>query len=652
MENGRRDEASLAVEAVRARVLFLAKATQHAVAELLGLDPTSARPPALTRETLERFARQWRFLLPEEEELRQRVLVQLDSLGDETPDDGDDPLLAAVREFEWVSLAKGRPVVSQGEPTDCMYLVVSGRLRVVATNPAGEAVHVGGVSRGQTVGEMGLVTGETRSASVYADRDSALLRLSKEGWERLIDRYPRLILGITRLLVLRLRERHVGARQAPLATLAIVPLGADAPAGPFARRLTAALARHGRTLLLERASVDDEMALLAWLNDREMDHDYLVFQADPEPTEWTLRCLRQADRILLLVPPSGDPALRPLEQDPWVDAAAGETPRDLVLLRRAGTVPSGTAAWLARRTVAAHHHVVVDDEADHRRLARQLVGRAVGLVLGGGGNRGLTHAGVIRAIVEAGVPIDWVAGTSSGAIVAAQYASGWDVATLIERNRAWAMQARRMFDFTLPLISLIASSRLNRALVDMYGDRRIEDLPIGFFCVSANLTRGEPKIHRDGPVWEAVRASSSIPGLMPPVRHAEGLLVDGMLFDNLPIDVMSGFCNGGPVIGVDVSSRSDLRGPYNFGASVSTLEILLGRLNPFARERLRAPSARASLYLIPPVTHLGLFEMQAIDEMIETGYTFARERIARWLEERGDELAYLRDAGARPPTPP
>ena len=137
-----------------------------------------------------------------------------------------------------------------------------------------------------------------------------------------------------------------------------------------------------------------------------------------------------------------------------------------------------------------------------------LTGRAIGLVLGGGGARGLAHIGVVRAIEEAGVPIDLVGGTSAGAIIGGQVASGWDSARILAESRRVLVEDGSLNDFTLPLVALLRGNRYIRMLDKLYRERRIEDLPISFFCVSANLTRSTCMVHRSGlarrawpPVW-------------------------------------------------------------------------------------------------------------------------------------------------------
>ena len=125
-------------------------------------------------------------------------------------------------------------------------------------------------------------------------------------------------------------------------------------------------------------------------------------------------------------------------------------------------------------------------DTDFARLARFLAGRAIGLVLGGGGARGFAHIGILRALREANISIDMVGGTSMGASIAAQYALGWSPRRMLEENRRVWVKLRPQKDYTLPIVSLLSSRIAVRCARLMYGDTQIEDLWLRFFCVSSS----------------------------------------------------------------------------------------------------------------------------------------------------------------------
>src|SRR6201999_1594263 len=130
--------------------------------------------------------------------------------------------------------------------------------------------------------------------------------------------------------------------------------------------------------------------------------------------------------------------------------------------------------------------------------ARFIAGRAVGLVLAGGGARGFAHIGIIKALQEAGVPFDQMGGTSMGAIIAAGLAREWGLEEMRERMSVVFVNDNPLSYFTLPLIALVRGKKVSARLSENFDEVCIEELPLPFFCVSSDLTTGRIHIHRDG----------------------------------------------------------------------------------------------------------------------------------------------------------
>jgi predicted acylesterase/phospholipase RssA len=285
------------------------------------------------------------------------------------------------------------------------------------------------------------------------------------------------------------------------------------------------------------------------------------------------------------------------------------------------------------------------------RLARRIVGRTVGLVLGGGGARAYAHIGALRAFAEAGVPIDMVGGVSAGGIVAAQFALGWSLPELYDRNREIARVGRRLIDYTVPMVSLIQARKFTRVLRTLFGQTRIEDLWLPFWCLSSNLTRAEKIVHRRGPLVTALRASCALPGVLPPVLIDGDVVVDGGVVDTVPVATMDEVLDGsGVTVAVDVSAEVDLARPYAFGSSVSGARVLWQQVNPFATRHIVAPSMSAvllrsielasvmqrrgqvednPLFIKLPVSHVDrlAFDARSFDELVEIGYRHTREAL-------------------------
>jgi len=569
---------------------------------------------------------------------------------------------AALRELEAAlegqHLAAGELLFRSGDPGDALYIVINGRLSVTVTDAHGNTAVVGQVRRGETVGEVGLLTGSPRSATTTAVRDTDVVRLSQATFERLHERYPRVMLQMSHLIAQRTQQLMSGARPATgrSATFAILPINRSAPLTSFAQRLARALAEHGPTLHLDSARVDRafglaggaqidaehpmNVALIGWLDQHEADHNYVVYEATSSWSAWTQRCLRQADRIVLLGDASDTPALGAVEEQLWRSGV--RTQVELVLVQRDDCEqPAGTMAWLEKRRVHAHHHLRMRNDQDWRRLVRRLTGRATGLALSGGSARGLAHIGVIRALEEAGVEIDLIGGTSMGALVGAMLAMDIPTQRMVDLVHTFSAR-RKLLDLTLPLVSFLSSGRITSILRAVCGDVQIEDLWRPFVCVSSNLTRAEPLVHATGSLWHALRASTAIPGMFAPVLHNGAVLVDGAVLNNFPLDLVRERCQDGLVIGSNVSPLEDRARRYQFDATVSGWDVLFRAINPFARQveapllfetllrsievniaqRLKSPAFRqlADVLIEPQVSRFGMLDFDAYAELIDIGY--------------------------------
>lgn len=573
----------------------------------------------------------------------------------------DAATLALLREqLAWVEVAGGQALMQQGEPGDSMYLSVSGRLRAYVSQDGEAPRMVREMGRGQVIGEMSLYTDAPRSATVVAIRDSVLVRLDKAQFMRLIERQPGVGVALTRQIVHRLQTEHAPAPFAAPVVQTLLPItpGVDAPA--LARGLAQELSRFGRVRVLDAAAVQAAVGEAAdeseryrqvslWLDEVESGHDFVLLVADDAPTAWTQRCCRHADEVLLLADAAAPVAVHASERQCLVERPPRtEAAEILVLLHPADTpAPRGTAAWLARRPVADHFHVRPTLARDLARLARLQARRAVGLVLAGGGARGFSHLGLLRALQEAGVEVDCVGGTSMGSVMAALAAADQPLGRVMDVARA-AFKVNPTGDFNLlPLISLIRGRRLrvalDRALGSLVGaDAGIEDLWKPFYCVATNYSQASEALLTHGRLERALRASTAIPGALPPVIVDGDLLCDGGSFNNFPVDVMRARRGVGLVIGADLSLHKVRK--VDFDEVPSPWALLRDRWRPRAQRRYRLPALSAYLlnvtilysssrrraaraacdvYFNPPLERVGLLAWQRFDAIVEQGHAHA-----------------------------
>ncbi len=545
---------------------------------------------------------------------------------------------AAVTDLEWMSLPGGGVLFEAGAPADAVYFVVSGCLGVYG--PGGELIRR--IGAGETVGEMGLIIARRRTASIRALRDSELATLSAATFERVLLGHPEAILRLARIAVTRLADRE--AEQGPEITprtYSMVPLDGGIDIQEQARQLTGALSRYGRVDLVDRQRAVKHSP--QWFHERESQNDFVVYAADAGDTPWTQLCLRQADVVLLAGRAAGHEA--GLTAGRWSDGSMRHA--ELLILHEGGITRGAAARWQAALPGIAHHHL--REPADYERVVRLLTGRAVGLVLSGGGARGFAHLGVVRALREQGVPIDLVGGTSMGGILAAGVASEWGHEELVERFKRCFVDTNPLSDYTLPIVSLVSGRKVSTLLRRELGDIEIEDLPLPFFCVSSNLTTGRIAVHQQGTLWRWLRASVAIPGVLPPVFQGGEVFVDGGAMNILPVDVMRAKGRG-PVIGVDVSNDraftteleatevpslwDQLRGRGRRHPNILQILWRAGMVNSTSAKLDRR--MQSDLLITPPLESLDLLNWQGFEQAIEIGYRDASERLA------GGALAELR----------
>jgi len=566
---------------------------------------------------------------------------------------GHRALNALLAHAQWFSLPGGTVLERDGENDQAVFIVVAGCLGIFATDENGDDHHVANAPAGETVGEMSAIAADAHAAKLVALRDSELLRIGKPDFERLLARHPRLSFNLMRLLVQRLRQttrRSVAAQRAR--TIAFIPLRPDVDCRALGLSLVDAFA----DMSIKAGALAKDNAGLAsdWLARFEASHDVTLYLGDWTENAWTQLCLRQADRVFV-VARAGRPIpahLRSTETDLRLKRQLPE----LLLLKSGNGAGLSATPGAADGPYSKHHYLRDGDARDLSRLARILTGRAVGVVLAGGGARGFAHIGVLKALSEAGVPFDILGGASMGAIVAAGIAKGWDIADLAHNMRRAFVQSNPLSDFTLPLVAVLRGKKVAKLLCDHFGDTRIEDLERAFFCVSSNLTLGRAHVHGDGLLWRALLATVAIPGLLPPVVHERNLLVDGGLMNNFPVDVMAAFAQG-PVVGVDVAESDSLVAEAeNFSeqpwlallrqqlrGAPSIVSILMRSGTVGNETQRRQARDQADILFDPPMIGIGLRSWRSFDQAVEAGYVHA----AKHIEANGlDILKLARGAAA------
>src|SRR5262245_14567458 len=565
-------------------------------------------------------------------------------------------LEALADSVEWLHVRGGEAIVEQGDDADCAFFIVRGRARTVARNADGVEHVVGDLGPGQPVGELALITGVRRTATVRAARDTEVVRLTAEAFGRFVRTRAGAMLPMLTIMAGRLEQtlRRPAPVRARPSTIAV--LDVTRHPGPAADAFLEAVTTRAP---VSRLRVTDDgadsvtaSALIAAIDRHDERHDVTVLDLDVGDGPAVQRGLRQADVIVVLC--DGD-AL-----DQMVDVR-----RMLEQLRRGGCTPRVHAVVVQPqhrrhpiRTrdlvqgLDAHHHVRIGASRDFDRAARHVLGLAVGLVLGGGGARGMAHIGAYRALCRADVPIDAVVGSSSGGIVAAQVAAGWTPDEMQARNREGFTKAHLSRAFTMPLLSLMSERSAAAMLHTMFGELELEDLWIPCAVTTVDLTSCSLALHTEGPVAVWTRATASPPGIWPPVPAPDGSLhVDGALLDNLPVVPMRAR-GAARIVAISVSRRSTFAVPPGTVAPTPLrhLEGLVQRraerfphlVQVLNRAALvtglaghAAARAQSDIYVEPRVEAFALGEYERVDEIAPRG----EEAMQRTLEDATATLA-------------
>ncbi|MEZ4381306.1 MAG: cyclic nucleotide-binding domain-containing protein [Nannocystaceae bacterium] len=592
----------------------------------------------------------------------------------------DDAALTQAQEaIDWRMVRRGEPLIRAGEPSDGLYLISSGRLEASAINRDGERVLLSESGAREVVGDTGLILGSARTADVFAKRDSRVGFLSRRAFERLQRFIPQLGQNAARIASRRTLVPS-GARLGPDPTdIMILRLDACERSAAVAQALARSVREElGRsTLLVTRARIEAELGrgahdvrpgepgyrrLLAWLHRASLEHDVILYECAADDARWARCCARQADRALLLAGSDRDVSLRPIERDLGV-----ELPTELVLMQPAGiSRAAGTREWLRRRAVEGVHHVRDGCPADVSAAARRLMTRANGVAFAGASTRAPAHCGVARALQALGLPLDVVAGSSAGAVIAGGLAAGcWELDELRDRVAVLGERARiRVRDLGPPVAALTSGARFSGLFQELFGAIELEDLLIPARFSAVDLLTHELVYLDRGPMWLAARASCSLPVVYPPVTLDGRVLVDGGIISYIPINAILPSCQRGLAVMSNISDPSAwdvLRSVEPYGAQVSGWTQLAARMlpgrdpkvlpkmmdvlflsliasNSLSADRIDAASKHPAVcHIYQPLTGFGMWDvtLEVAREFETLTYERAVPELRAWLEGQG-----------------
>ena len=441
----------------------------------------------------------------------------------------------------WETVEAGHSVTNIRQTDLKTLLVLSGRLRGY-TVKSGQRQLSGEYGRGDMVGLVDVITGKKQGKQYLSVRDSEVCIIPGELLEFLKSRSNVVMAKIISVLGNRLisGEKGLGiseTNQVKYTSVAVFGNTTNVPVLQFCYELEMSFTSMGTVSRLSSKIVqkklgksclkkNQEYRLNSWLGQQEDRHSCVIYQCDPTATEWTKKCLRHADIVLVLALASDTAEITESEKE--LETHARRIRKELVLLWSSETDhPTGTRDWLKRRPwLSSHLHVKMpermtrhqtegkikrqysalagtppDLHSDFTRICRCLQGQSIGLVLGGGGARGAAHLGMLQSILEAGIPVDKVGGVSIGAFVGGLWSLHRDFDKVKDKSKEWfnymITYANYVLDLTYPITSLFTGASFNFSIKLCFPETvNIEDLWLPYYNVSTDISTSTERVHK------------------------------------------------------------------------------------------------------------------------------------------------------------
>ncbi len=548
-----------------------------------------------------------------------------------------EDLFPFVDAFIVKTVAAGDVVFHAGDESSSMCIVQQGRLGIYSQLPLSAANQLATVSVGESVGEMGMIRKDKRSAEVVALRQSKLLFIDEALFERLCHAYPSILLKLSQILSDRIENANKSKKsrkhQAQTFSLCVLNIE-EKEKNDFLQAMLLAFDQLSMSVKVVTDRVE-----LAYLSQLEQRYQCIIFCSDEYQLDFFAENINYSDEILLLNNS---------------ESLAITAPTQSILSKHSARLP-------IKHFIIHHDNILVEKnynfqdiacdiyhirsakDADLRRFVRLVTNQAIGVVLAGGGAKGFGHIGAMKALAEMNVEYDVIAGTSMGAIVAGVMAQEQSIDEIITLFEAFFLGKNPIGDWTLPSLSLAKGQRLDNSLKKGFGQRKIEHLWCTFFCIASGLNSAKTNVLDKGLLWKAIRASISLPGILPPIEIDGELMVDGGMLNNLPVDIMK-MRGIKKVIAIDLQ-ESDywgaeftqlnlqptflqrIRNLFMRRESPTLLNILMRSAilggSSFAMQRL----SEADYPIKLPLDHYGLLEWKSLHDIIDIGYQHVKEQL-------------------------
>ena len=561
-----------------------------------------------------------------------------------------DQILSSGKSLE---LETGQFLFHQGDTGNSLYIVLSGRFRALATQNDNVLHALGDIGEGEPIGEFALFTSAPRSASVVAIRKSVVLELTEVEYLKLVSKKPEFSTLMARFVINRMRRNSLQQHlESSAKNIAVMNLQADRDITAY----TSAIQLEFEALNVPIQVLDHD-SHASWdthdLYRALEDHEGLNFLVCSEADlHWSQQCAIYADLIVIATDFYAESELYEIEKRLGLYSQNILNKKIFLLLLHPENAPNpvNTRRWFENRKLDLHIHYRLNHGPDIRRFARILTNKAIGLVLGGGGAKGFAHLGAVLALNEMGVEIDFLGGTSAGALygITTSYCDFDPEKIRFYANDSASNKLTRN-DFTFPILSIMSGKKMINYLKKMMGETHLEDFWVTSYCVSTNFSNASTRIHDSGVAWKQIAASIAIPGIYPPVVIDHQLHVDGGVVDNLPIETMYNY----PVRHIIAISLTQLRSqPVKFeeipSAGTLLMDSLLGRkkyrlpgitsilvnsLTLNSRQKQEMSKSGVAVYLEIELKGIGMLDDSRWKEIVQKGHDQMKSALESLPEE-------------------
>lgn len=543
------------------------------------------------------------------------------------------------------------------QPSEYVYYIIDGYVELFSSSTFERKI--ASIRSGGMLGETSVLAGESHGFTARTNKISQLIKMEKAVFLKFFQEDPHILMQLTQSVAKRLRRMAMGftTDRYPFKNIVLYRASLDIQLEKFKHHFQACSQQDNTHIYDKKCFEASELDIVPFLFQCENKSGINIFIVEPGEDVWDKTVLLHAEYIYLLV-----------NEGAWqsipMDVVDGENTRpcDLIIWHDKPEPYINTHRFYEQYSFKRHHHFH-DHKTFYQRIYRFMTGQAIGLVISAGGFRGYAHYGLIKALLETGMPIDCIGGSSFGAAIGAGLAENfdWEHFKIIYEKSIGQLKKKKIFNFTFPFTSLLSGKLPTDLLQEVYGHRRIEDLPINFFCVTGNLSSRQKEVKHQGELWEWLRASIAVPGILPPFEKEGNIYVDGAVCTALPVQDMREYLDGaGKIISLDVRLPLLLKDKhqyafppilrfkdvlaYKLGLSKknyvlpSMLDILL-ESSSIEQYRYDSEGAKKADIMITPDTSSLSFGNPSIgDPQSLIAYTFAKEKLKehqtmfqRWL---------------------